>query len=159
MGLSLQLPEIKKPSNVSPDSTVSVLYMLQEQKQHLTDHCRTHIEQVCELDIDRDPEFVRQSSLVCTLGNSKDNKYFSGDSWDSVEEITKMIKNGMNIVILNLSMGSYDYYRKVIKRVRDIEKSLKYNPSVGIAMDISPPIVTTGLINNVKWSIFSFSRV
>lgn len=65
-----------------------------------------------------------------------------------------MIRGGMNILRMNLSMGTHEYYADAIRRVRAIEESLGHNPAVGIALDISAPPVRTGLVDNV--SLYSF---
>nr|CAH8848596.1 unnamed protein product [Trichobilharzia regenti] len=112
-------------------------YFVQYQKQQHGDRANTWIEHISNLDIDHAPSFVRQTNLVCTLG----------DLWDTDEKIDQMIKSGMNILRLNLSMGSKEKYAEVIRRVRQLEKSYGHNPAVGIALDLSAPPVRTGLIN------------
>ncbi|VDP17621.1 unnamed protein product [Schistosoma margrebowiei] len=57
-----------------------------------------------------------------------------------------MIKGGMNILRLNLSMGSKERYAEVIRRVRSLEKSYGHNPSVGIALDLSAPPSVDGTV-------------
>ncbi|KAH8878131.1 Pyruvate kinase [Schistosoma japonicum] len=107
-----------------------------QQQQHLV-HAHSLMQHISNQSIDHAPFFVRHTNLVCTLG----------DHWDSDEKIDQMIKSGMNILRLNLSMGTKEKYAEVIRRVRRLEESYDYNPSVGIALDLSAPPVRTGLIN------------
>ncbi|CAH8548362.1 unnamed protein product [Schistosoma bovis] len=120
--------ELKVPSDA---------YITQYQQQQHLDHARSWIQHLSRQSIDHAPFFVRHTTLVCTLG----------ELWDSDEKIDQMIKGGMNILRLNLSMGSKERYAEVIRRVRSLEKSYGHNPSVGIALDLSAPPVRTGLVN------------
>ncbi|CAH8498963.1 unnamed protein product [Schistosoma turkestanicum] len=120
--------ELKVPSDT---------YMTQHQQQQHLSHARSWLQHIGSQSIDRAPFFVRHTTLVCTLG----------DLWDSDEKLDQMIKGGMNILRLNLSMGTKEKYAEVIRRVRSLEKSYGHNPSVGIALDLSAPPVRTGLVN------------
>ncbi|CAH8556395.1 unnamed protein product [Schistosoma rodhaini] len=120
--------ELKVPSDT---------YITQYQQQQHLDHARSWMQHISRHSIDHAPFFVRHTTLVCTFG----------ELWDSDEKIDQMIIGGMNILRLNLSMGSKEKYAEVIRRVRSLEKSYGHNPSVGIALDLSAPPVRTGLVN------------
>ncbi|KAF8564031.1 hypothetical protein P879_08808 [Paragonimus westermani] len=138
MDLLLESSPLKIKPNFSSNTEDWRAYYHQLQQQQYIRHARTQLEHVSQLDIDHDAVFVRHTTTVCTLG----------DLWNTDEKITTMIKDGMNILRLNLSMASYDYYADVIRRVRAIERALNYRPVVAIALDISAPPVRTGLIQN-----------
>ncbi|KAA3671957.1 pyruvate kinase [Paragonimus westermani] len=138
MDLLLESSPLKIKPNFSSNTEDWRAYYHQLQQQQYIRHARTQLEHVSQLDIDHDAVFVRHTATVCTLG----------DLWNTDEKITTMIKDGMNILRLNLSMASYDYYADVIRRVRAIERALNYQPVVAIALDISAPPVRTGLIQN-----------
>ncbi|KAF7256229.1 hypothetical protein EG68_06496 [Paragonimus skrjabini miyazakii] len=138
MDLLLESSPLRIKPNFSPDTEDWRAYYHQLQQQQYIRQARTQLEHVSQLDIDHDAVFVRHTTTVCTLG----------DLWNTDEKITTMIKDGMNILRLNLSMASYDYYADVILRVRAIERALNYQPVVAIALDISAPPVRTGLIQN-----------
>ncbi|NLV81510.1 MAG: pyruvate kinase [Synergistaceae bacterium] len=76
--------------------------------------------------------------IVCTIGPAS----------DSVEIITKLVKNGMNVVRLNFSHGDYSTHEKVVKRVRTVEKKL--NNPIAILLDTKGPEIRTGILKNNK---------
>jgi|EP00966_Prymnesium_polylepis_P095547 hypothetical protein len=76
-----------------------------------------------------------QCSIVCTIGpNTK-----------SVEMLTALRKEGMNVVRMNFSHGSYEYHGSVIAAARESEKlhPLDGRP-VAIALDTKGPEIRTG---------------
>lgn len=137
MDILLKKSTMKLPHKDN-DREPTDVYLHQHQHQQNVFHARTYIEHVSKFDIDDPPAFVREVNLGCTLG----------DLWNTDEDIRNMIKGGMNILRLNLSMGSHDYYMDVIKRVRAIDEANNFQPVVSIALDISAPPIRTGLINN-----------
>ena len=59
--------------------------------------------------------------------------------------LTKLRKEGMNVVRMNFSHGSYDYHGSVIAAARESEKAepLDGRP-VAIALDTKGPEIRTG---------------
>ncbi|THD19858.1 Pyruvate kinase [Fasciola hepatica] len=138
MDVLLRSSVLKVPPKLASRSRGTDIYLHQFQEQQHGLHARTHLEHVSQLDIDSSSAYVRQTTIVCTLG----------ELWNSDEQIKVMIRGGMNILRMNLSMGTHEYFADAIRRVRAIEKSSGHNPPVGIALDISAPPVRTGLVNN-----------
>lgn len=60
-----------------------------------------------------------------------------------------MLKAGMNILSINLSMTPRDICKEVIQYVREIEKESNYTQIIGIAMDMTAAPVRTGIFEGV----------
>lgn len=66
-----------------------------------------------------------------------------GPQSDTIEKISALNNAGMNICRLNFSHGNYDYFKQIIKNIREVDSNL------GILLDTKgPEIRTQKLLNN-----------
>ncbi|VDN13736.1 unnamed protein product [Dibothriocephalus latus] len=127
------------PLITTVDSSCNVLFD-KEYNRMWTAKPTSRLAHASQLDIDQVALPARQTSILCTLG----------DSWSSPEDLEKMIHTGMNVLVLNMSMTPRDTCKRVIEDVRKIEESLNFNPCVAIAMDMTAAPVRTGLFDGMS---------
>jgi pyruvate kinase len=77
---------------------------------------------------------MRRTKIVCTIGPAS----------DSEEMITKLVAAGMNVARVNFSHGTADYHRAVIRRIKQVRKTL--NRPVAILQDLQGPKIRIGII-------------
>ncbi|KAF9388906.1 Pyruvate kinase [Podila verticillata] len=99
------------------------------------DGVKNNLEWLSNLSIDVEPNAVRKSSIICTIGPNT----------NKVEMITALRDAGMNIVRMNFSHGTYEYHQSVIDNTRKSTTSLPGRP-VAIALDTKGPEIRTGLM-------------
>ncbi|KAF8946560.1 Pyruvate kinase [Haplosporangium gracile] len=99
------------------------------------DSIKNNLEWVSNLSIDIEPDAIRKSSIICTIGPNT----------NKVEMITALRREGMNIVRMNFSHGTYEYHKSVIDNTRQSYKEDSGRP-VAIALDTKGPEIRTGLM-------------
>ncbi|WP_018132020.1 pyruvate kinase [Effusibacillus pohliae] len=77
---------------------------------------------------------MRRTKIVCTIGPAS----------ESVEVLTQLIENGMNVARLNFSHGTYEEHANRIRNIR--EAAVVTGKMVAILLDIKGPKIRTGLI-------------
>lgn len=75
---------------------------------------------------------MKKTKLVGTIGPASDNK----------EVLTQLIANGLNVVRLNMSHGTYEEQKEKIDLVREIDEEL--DAGIAIMLDTKGPEVRTG---------------
>ncbi|XP_014245362.1 pyruvate kinase-like isoform X2 [Cimex lectularius] len=102
----------------------------------------TFVDHLCELNIDSKASYVRNTSIICTIGPSS----------ASISVLEKMIDTGMNIARLNFSHGSHDYHANTIKNIREAVQNYSTKSgslvSIGIALDTKGPEIRTGILED-----------
>lgn len=105
------------------------------QEQWAAAQATNYLDFMANLDIDRDPRTIRNSGLICTLGPAS----------RSVEIISQLIENGMNIARLNFSHGTHEYHAETIELVRKAAVE-EWPHAVAVALDTKGPEIRTGLL-------------
>lgn len=105
------------------------------QEQWAAAQATNYLDFMANLDIDRDPRTIRNSGLICTLGPAS----------RSMEIISQLIENGMNIARLNFSHGTHEYHAETIELVRKAAVE-EWPHAVAVALDTKGPEIRTGLL-------------
>jgi len=110
-----------------------------QDKSSLTTYseARTLREYTSNLNIDRTPQVVRGTGIICTIG----------PACQTVDKLKELIANGLNIARLNFSHGNYEYHQQTINNVREAAKSTFPHP-IAIALDTKGPEIRTGNMKN-----------
>jgi len=74
----------------------------------------------------------KRIKLICTIGPATGKRSI----------MKKMIKEGMDVARLNFSHGSYDFFKQIIKDLREASLSLK--KEIGILADLQGPKIRIG---------------
>lgn len=72
---------------------------------------------------------MNKSKIIATIGPATESK----------EKIEELILNGVDLIRLNMNYGTEDFYLKIVKNLREVDKKL--NRNTGIIVDISGPII------------------
>lgn len=83
----------------------------------------------------------KKTKIVATIGPSSSSK----------EILEKLINEGVNVVRVNFSHGSYDDHSKVIQNIRQINK--EYSIHTAILADLQGPKIRIGDVENGKISV------
>lgn len=79
---------------------------------------------------------LRKTKIICTLGPASGTK----------EVVKELMLNGMNVVRLNFSHGTYDEHRAKIEIVKSVREELKL--PVALLLDTKGPEIRTGKFKN-----------
>lgn len=79
---------------------------------------------------------LRKTKIICTIGPST----------SSYEMLMSMYEAGMNVVRINMSHGSHDDNKKVIKSIKSINQKIK--DAIPVLMDLQGPEIRTGALQN-----------
>jgi len=105
-------------------------YSLKEQSTY--DRPRSQLVHNTELDIYHDAHNLRRSGIICTIGPAS----------RSVEMLTKLIEDGLDVVRLNFSHGTHEYHRETVLNALTAAKQTQQN--VALALDTKGPEIRTG---------------
>ena len=96
----------------------------------------------------------KKTKIVATIGPASESK----------EMIEKLVKAGVNIFRINTSHGNLSIFKKVIRRIRDVEKKL--DTYISVLLDLQGPKIRIGKfkkgfieINRGQRLIFTTERV
>tara|TARA_A100001037_G_scaffold306691_1_gene354052 strand:- start:21611 stop:23077 length:1467 start_codon:yes stop_codon:yes gene_type:complete len=90
---------------------------------------------------------IPKTKIICTLGPSTHTK----------SVITRLIKSGMSIARLNMSHGSFDSHKILIKNIKEISNNL--NIPIGIMIDIPGTKYRIGPLKNSEYALFKGDNI
>lgn len=79
---------------------------------------------------------LRKTKIICTIGPAT----------SSYEMLEKMYHAGMNVVRLNMSHGTQDTHKKVIRSIKNLNQKIK--DSIPVLLDTQGPEIRTGNLQN-----------
>lgn len=90
---------------------------------------------------------MKRAKIVATIGPAS----------ESVEEIGKLIKAGVNVFRLNFSHGDYETHRRVYENIRKAEK--KAGAHIAVMQDLQGPKIRVGEIDGGSMELKARARV
>merc|ERR1719445_1735811 len=96
------------------------------------DRPRSQLVHNTELDIYHSAHNLRRTGIVCTIGPAS----------RSVEMLTKLIENGLDVVRLNFSHGTHEYHQETVLNALQAAKTTQQN--IALALDTKGPEIRTG---------------
>ncbi len=78
----------------------------------------------------------RQTKIIATIGPAT----------ESDDMLESLIREGVDVMRLNMAHATHDWIRDITKRIREIGKKLKREPA--ILMDVKGPEIRTGYLQN-----------
>ncbi|KAK2181027.1 hypothetical protein NP493_414g00052 [Ridgeia piscesae] len=128
-------PKMPKPHSWSSwSSGLTVMTEGSFEQQLAAAFAATHLESMCELDIDSEPHIQRMTHIVCTLGPAS----------RSPDVLLAMLNSGMSIARLNFSHGTHEYHKETINIVREV--AARRGRPLAIALDTKGPEIRTGIL-------------
>lgn len=89
---------------------------------------------------------MRKTKIICTIGPASED----------LDQLKKMINNGMNVARLNFSHGTYEEHGMRIKRVRQAATELDI--PVAVMLDTKGPEIRTGKLEDGKVNLQAGQR-
>lgn len=78
----------------------------------------------------------KRTKIVATIGPAS----------DSLQTITSLVKEGVNVFRLNFSHGTHEYHQSILNKIREAEKNI--GCKIGILQDICGPKIRVGILEH-----------
>jgi len=114
------------------DNAQSPLSTYSAKEQRTYDRPRSQLVHNTELDIYHSAHNLRRTGIICTIGPVS----------RSVEMLTDLIENGLDVVRLNFSHGTHKYHTQTVQNALMAAKNTSQN--IAIALDTKGPEIRTG---------------